>query len=465
MSANGKVHILLPDGIGLRNFIYTDFLEHGNTTLWTPLDYLDKSFPQIRLPAYVSAKSTDVLKSALIKARILFNYKRTGNPAFLSYIFPSSSKNFKTKVKQTLIDLLAKTHASTKGVARLQHHYQKSLRQSSYYRQCRQQLETEMPSFVFCTHQRMVNAAAPILAAQDLGIPTGTFIFSWDNLPKGNLSVPAEHLFVWSDYMKQEAMTYFPQYDEAHVHVVGTPQFIPYTDASFKESREYFCTRHGLNPEARIICFSGDDVTTSPHDPLYLKDTAEAVRRLNADGKEKYQILFRRCPVDFSDRYDWVLDKYKDVIRDVPPLWKKPEGSQVWNAVIPTPEDVKLLFNTVLHSDTAVNVGSTIAHDFACMGKTSCYFNYNAVEHDEWDIHQIYKFIHFQSMDGLDPVYWVNSSITLEQTLLDAMCDKEKKIEDAKKWLETIALHPLANANKRIWEHIEKILENQNECI
>ena len=452
-----KIYILLPDGIGLRNFIYTDFLDHGNAVVWTPLDYLDANIAQKRLPKYSAAKSTDVLKSALVKSNILFNYKRTGNPSFLNYIFPSSSKNLKSRLKNTLIDLLSKMHTDEKSIATLRHRYLKSLRKSSYYQQCRLQLEEAMPSFVFCTNQRMLNAAAPILAAQDLGIPTGTFIFSWDNLPKGNLSVPAEHLFVWSDYMKREALEYFPFYKAENIHVVGTPQFIPYTDASIYESREVFCKKYGLEPLAKIICFSGDDITTSPYDPIYLEDTAKAVRRLNIQGDTLYQILFRKCPVDISGRYDNVIEKYSDVIRSVPPLWKQPENSAQWNAIIPTPEDVKLLVNTALHCETAINVGSTIAHDFACMEKTSCYFNYNPVENSIWDINKIYKYIHFQSMNGLDPVYLANGSQEIEDTLLSAIHDSNGKIKDAKRWLETIVLHPLEDTNRRIWSSIEKI--------
>ena len=456
MSSNGKVYILLPDGIGLRNFIYTDFLDHGNAVIWTPLDYIDRKIPQKRLPGFSLAKSTDTLKSALIRANVFRNFRRTGNSSYLDYLFPPSGR-LKNRVKHSAIDLLARTHTSDKSIGKLHQRYLDSLRKSSYYQECLHQLETERPSFVFCTNQRMLNAAAPILAARDLGIPTGTFIFSWDNLPKGNLSVPAEHLFVWSDYMKQEALEYFPFYKAENIHVVGTPQFIPYTDKSLYENREVFCKKYGLDPLAKIICFSGDDITTSPHDPIYLEDTAKAVRLMNTQGDGFYQILFRRCPVDTSGRYDNIIEKYSDVIRSVPPLWKKAENSGQWNTIIPTPEDVKLLVNTALHCETAINVGSTIAHDFACMGKTSCYFNYNPVENSIWDINKIYKYIHFQSMNGLDPVYWADSPDKIADTLRAAISDSSNKLKDAKQWLQKTVLLPLENANQRIWHTIGTI--------
>jgi len=452
-----KTLILLPDGVGLRNFIYTDFLSHGDARVWTPLAYLSKELDILELPAYGAHKMTEVYKSALVRAMLINQYEKTGDSTYLSYIFPSTARGLKAWFKRKMIDELAWSFISEKGQERLREHYIASVKKSDYYRACLQQLEAEKPDFVFCTNQRMTNAAAPILAAQALGIPTGTFIFSWDNLPKGNLSVPAEHLFVWSDYMKAEALHYYPFLRPENVHVVGTPQFIPYTDPALRESREDFCARYGLDPEAKLICFSGDDVTTSPYDQVYLEDTARAVRELNAEGRERYQILFRRCPVDFSDRYDKTLETHADIIRCADPLWAAPEGGTRWKLVIPTRGDVGLLVNTVLHCETVINLGSTMAHDFAAMGKTSCYFRYSPVGNAVWDIGKIYRYIHFRSMEGLDPVYWVEDPETIAETLRAAMTDGEGKLPDARKWLETIALQPLDGTNDRIWQTIAAI--------
>ena len=457
-SSKREIFVLLPDGVGLRNFIYTDFLSLGDAKVWTPLDYLSEELDTVKLPPYTANKMTDIYKSALVKASILSFHKRYRNDAYLSYIFPSSAKKIKNKIKAFLIDWMAGFYANDDGLKKLRNKYLHSIRNSFYFEACINQLKVKNPSFVFCTNQRMINAAAPMLAAQELGIPTGTFIFSWDNMPKGNLSVPADHLFVWSDYMKDEVKKYYPYIQEENVHVVGTPQFIPYTDKTLYESKKTFCDRYDLDVNARLICFSGDDVATSPYDPLYLEDTAKAVLQLNRRGKEKFQIVFRRCPVDVSGRYNDVIDKYSDIIKSVEPLWKKPEDSSAWNAIIPTQEDVKLLVNTVLHCDTAINLGSTIAHDFACLDKTSCYFNYNPVQNSKWDINKIYKYIHFQSMKGLDPIYWVNNKMDIAETLFAAIEDNEKKLPDAKKWLEIIVLHPLKDTNRHIWNKIEDIV-------
>ena len=455
-----KILVLLADGVGLKNFIYTDFLlDKDNVKVWTPLEYLPKYVDTVKLPNYNDNKLSDIYKNALIKANLLYFHKKYNDEAYLSYIFPSSSKEFKQRVKKIIINTLAYLFSNQKGVSFLRDKYLKNIRKSSNYEACIMQLKEYKPDFIFCTHQRTSVATAPILAAQSLGIPTATFIFSWDNLPKGNLTVPAEHLFVWSHYMKDEVVKYYPYIQEKNIHVVGTPQFIPYTNKKFYESREVFCKKYNFDIDAKIICFSGDDVTTSPYDPIYLEDTAKAIEKLNKETNEKYQILFRRCPVDISGRYNKVIEKYSDIIRAVEPLWEAAKNAATWNEIIPTLEDVKLLVNTVLHSETAINVGSTIAHDFASFHKTSCYLKYNVSENNDWDIFKVYKFIHFRSMEGLSPIYWIEDREAIGKVIIDAIEDKENKQHDMQQWFSKIARHPLSMPNKNIWEAIDMLLE------
>ena len=70
-------------------------------------------------------------------------------------------------------------------------------------------------------------------------------------------------------------------------------------------SRTAFFSKYDLDPVKKYICFTGDDITTSPDDPLYLEDAAQAILELNK-GDFHLGLIFRRCPVDFSNRYDSV---------------------------------------------------------------------------------------------------------------------------------------------------------------
>ena len=188
---------------------------------------------------------------------------------------------------------------SESGLNRIRKNISKNERKTKLYFDSLATLQTENPAMVFCTNQRITTAVASILAAQDLGIPTATFIFSWDNLPKGTKIIETDYYFVWSEHMKNELQYYYPQVNENQIIVTGTPQFVPHFDKKIIESKETFYEKHHLDFNKKYICFSGDDVTTSPNDPQYLSDVVKAVKYLNTKGNN-IGILFRRCPVDFS---------------------------------------------------------------------------------------------------------------------------------------------------------------------
>ena len=462
-----KIILLLPDGVGIRNFLYTDFLqqrpEEVEVTLWCEsalADLLRKdafSLPIQVLPPFSTSAKIETLRKAKQTAELLRNARKFENPVYKTYLFSYKLRNIRQWAKWALEQWLLIGNISDSGVQRLKNRYLQEVRKTDYYRHCKAQLESDPPDLVFCTHQRASVAIAPLLAAQDLAIPTASFIFSWDNLPKGTLTVAADHYLVWSSNMLDEMQRYYPDISEERIHVTGTPQFVPYFDASLRLSRTEFCRLHGMDPGHRFICFSGDDITTSPHDPLYLKDLAEAVQRLNTQGTAQYRIVFRRCPADWSDRYDAVLESYKDIIHVLDPVWKSYDGNRAWNHFIPDQSDVALLINTALHCDVVVNVGSTMAIDFATLGKPACYIRYDAVVDKRWSARKVYNFIHFQTMQGLDPVYWIDRPADWLEVLPKAVSDEAGKVSDARRWQAIIAAHPLEEANQRIWKTLGKI--------
>ena len=458
-----KVFILLPDGVGLRSFIYTDFLEHKGTNevvVWTNLESLKIDTVDIlNLPKYEHSVVVETKKRALTQAELQFNAKEFSKEAYMYYIPEDKNYSLKQWVKNSAKNYFVKrAEKSITEIKKLRESYLASIRKGTYYAKCLEELRREKPDFIFCTHQRTMAAVAPILAAKELGIPTGTFIFSWDNLPKGNLAVDADFYFVWSEYMFQELKQYYPWIKDEQIKIMGTPQFLPYTDISTIKSKKEFFQEHSLNVMAKTICFSGDDVTTSPYDEHYLLHTAEAVQRLNQKSSQKYQIIFRRCPTDLSDRYNEILEQYKEFICVLDPKWSSPSDASSWNQIVPLKEDSTLLANTVKHSDVVINVGSTMAIDFALNGKTACYINYNAVENNEWDIHKVYKFIHFSTMDGLDPIYWIASKEKIDEKIELAIADGKNKLPDAQQWAAKITQHPIEDANKCFWNIVNNIM-------
>ena len=172
--------------------------------------------------------------------------------------------------------------------------------------------------------------------------------------------------------MKKEILFYYPNIKEKQIIVTGTPQFEPQFDILKLINREEFYAQNKLDLNKKYICYSGDDITTCPDDPQYLKDVAIAIRELN---KKEYNlgIIFRRCPVDFSSRYNDVLEDYKDVIISIVPKWEK--KGEMWNEILPTPEDIILQVNTITFTEMVINLGSSMVFDYVVHNKPCAYIN------------------------------------------------------------------------------------------
>ncbi|PTX44093.1 hypothetical protein C8P64_0063 [Christiangramia gaetbulicola] len=461
--ASKKIFILLPDGVSLRNFAFTSFVQIGEKNGWevifwnqTPFDLTTLGIKEIKLRSKPRA-FTDLLKRAKVKVELDEFQARWNDPVYDTYKFPSKPKNIKGIIKKGAVFLLTKAYKGEKGLNHLRKRLQKSERKNKFYTECLAVLKREKPDFLFCTSQRPLSAIAPLTAAQDLNIPTSSFIFSWDNLPKGTMVVETDYYFVWSEYMKNEVRKYYPFISNETVLVTGTPQFEPHSDHSKIQTRKYFFQQHNLNQDQKYILFSGDDKTTSPDDPQYLADLAEAVGEMNKK-EGNIGIIFRRCPVDFSDRYDWVIEKFPDLIKAINPLWIK--KGEIWNMILPTKEDIQIQMNCIFHSEVIYNLGSSMVFDGAQFNKPCIYINYDVEDkkNKRWSTEKIYKFIHFRSMPSKHCVIWLNSKSEISKKIDLAFSNPDLHIRKSLEWFNKINLSPSKDASERIWKKIDKIL-------
>lgn len=429
-----------------------------DVTFWnqTPFDLIELGYKEIKLNGRPRTL-TDLLKRAKINAELNHFEKKFSDSVYQTYKFPPSKAGIKAKIKNAIVSRLSTTYRDEEGLQKLRVKLKESERKSEFYLNCKATLEREKPDLVFCTNQRPVNAIAPLTAAEDLGVSTATFIFSWDNLPKATMVVEPNYFLVWSEYMKQELLNYYPFIKTQNIFITGSPQFEPHFDHSLRMSREDFFAAYNLDPAKKYICFSGDDITTCPDDPHYLNDVAEAVEQLNKTGRHKLGIIFRRCPVDFSDRYDQVLKKYEELIVPISPEWKK--AGEYWNAVLPTREDLKLQINTILHTKAVVNLASSMVFDYAVLDKPCLYLNYNVSEKldESWSPQKVYNFVHFRSMLSGEEVFWLRSKEEISSKLELALKGAPAQVDAAKEWFKKINLTPAQHASERIWSSIEEI--------
>ncbi len=460
---NKKIIIFLPDGVGLRNFAFTNFHKLGKEkgyaiTYWNNTIFpLKKEFgyEEIKIDYAKSHIVSEIYKRARKEIELKQNVKNFNDTTYFSYQFPQSYSSIKKAIKSIAVTGLSMLYNSEKGLEKIRNKIFQLERKTTYYQKAKAQLIAEKPALVFCTNQRPLLAIAPLLAAQDLGIPTATFIFSWDNLPKATLVVQSDYYYVWSEHMKTEMLNYYPHINKKQLKIVGTPQFEPHFNTELLETKEQFFKTHKLDSTKKYICFSGDDITTSPYDAYYLEDVAIRIKKMNENGAN-LGIVFRRCPVDFSDRFDAVLETYKNLIIPINPDWKS-YGNQ-WNKVMPTPADFQLLANTIKHTELVINVGSSMVFDAVCHNKPCIYINYNHEKANlkKRDIHKIYKYIHFKSMPSKKAVLWFNSKEEIQKVIEKALNNPTETIENAKKWFEVINIKEPTIASENSWKSIQE---------
>ena len=463
---NKKIVIFLPDGVGLRNFAFTKFKEIGEEkgyeiTYWNNTPFSLKKelgFEEIKIENQKINPLTIIFTR--VRKRIELNVfdKKFNETVYNTYNFPQSYKGFRDAFKSVAVDALVFFCSNDFGINFVRNTIKKLERKSSKYQYCKQQLQENKPDFIFCTNQRPSQAIAPILAAQDIGIPTATFIFSWDNLPKATTLVETDYYFVWSEHMKRELLMYCPYVKSDNVLVTGTPQFESHFDSSLLQSKEDFFKTHHLDPNKKYICFSGDDIVTSPLDQYYLEDLAISVRELN---KKEYNlgIIYRKCPVDFTDRYDAILENYKDVIVVIDPLWR-PVGTS-WNEIMPTKEDFALQSNICEHTEFVGNIASSMVFDFVAHNKSCLFFDYEQPQLKKGirDIGQNYNYIHFRSMPSKDAALFVYSKNELTAIVKNILDGKESNVLIGKKWFDVVVGTQPTHASQNIWKAIDTILK------
>jgi hypothetical protein len=462
---NKKIFILLPDGIGLRNFAFSNFHKIGeekfDVTFWnnTPFNLTEFDFSEVKITNAKVHLASDVLKNAIIQSTLLLNKKNDNDNVYDSYRFKPNTKGIKNKLKNFLVTVLIQLCTNRKGISFLRNYLNKLEQTTAYFKTCREQLILHKPEFVFCTNQRHLSALAPLLAAKELNIPTATFIFSWDNLPKATMVVETDFYFVWSDFMKNELLKYYPNINEEQVKITGTPQFESHFDEENYVTRDAFFAENGLDTNKKYICYSGDDITTCPDDERYLEAVANAVSNLNSIG-HYFGIILRKSPVDFSNRYNEVLKKFKDIIVPIDPKWSKIGDG--WNTVLPLKEDNAVLVNTIRHSEMVINLGSSMVFDFTAFEKPCLYINYDVTnkKQKDWSVEKIYKYVHFRSMYSKNDVIWMNNQSEIEQKI-ELAFETNSSIAGAKKWFEKINMQPADKASYRIWKEINTILNNE----
>lgn len=461
-----KIFIFFPDGVGLRNFAFTNFKSIGenmgfditywNNTIFSLKDNL--GFKELKIENKESHPLTPLYLRAGKHIELNISQNKFNDSVYSTYKFPFSYKGVMNTLKTLFIRFLITFNNSEKGILRIRRRINYLERSTSKYKYCKAQLILHKPDLIFCTTQRASQSISALLAAKDLGIPTVAFVYSWDNVPKAMQVVETDYYCVWSDLMKEQLLQYYPFVNNEQVFVTGTPQFEPHFYSDLSETRDAFFKLYGLDINKRYVCFSGDDETTSPLDQYYLEDLSNAIRNLNSNGYN-LGIIYRKCPVDLTQRYDAIIEANKDVIEVINPIWE--QVGNMWNEVLPNKEDFKMLYNICEHSELVTNVCSSTVFDFLIHNKPCIYYNYEQPQLKKGirDIGQNYKYVHFRSMPSDKAVVFCEDKKDLEVLVKQIIDGQLSNVKDGLKWFEIVIGKTPTKASETIWQTINYILK------
>jgi hypothetical protein len=417
-----KLLLLLPDGVGIRNFALGPFLEqlsrdHETIALHTVPDHL---LPHYSAPLNGSVRWLSLIpvsdRAAAFTLRYALGYAQMYRARTRSMRFNLNRPvvgSWRTRSSHTLARLVGRLAATPAGIRALSFCHTAAVSRLPEYTHYVELFRRLRPNLLFCSHQRPPIILPAVVAARSLGIPTVSFIFSWDNLSsKGRIAAPFDHYLVWSELMKRELQTYYPDVTADRIHVVGTPQFDPYADERLLLSREEFFRAMGADPGRPLICYSGGDTSNSPEDHEHVRVLLAAIREGRLSGRP--QVLVRPSPVDSGARYDSVRRDYPELIF-APPQWLQAVADH-WGQAFPLAADVALLANLTRHADVNVNLGSTMTLDFAIRDRPVVNVAFDIAEPPPfgvplWDHH--YQFEHYRPVIDLQAARFARSASEL----------------------------------------------------
>jgi hypothetical protein len=367
--------LIVPDGKGVRNFVLGRPLRQLTTHSHCVVLHV---IPDHLLPTYkgdLNGRASWVPLGAyrerwlpsMLRYSLAYGQMNWADTQAMRYNREKRVKgSWRTRALHGTARRVGRAAASPRGLRLLDRWHCRALSAAPEVEHYRELFRRTKPAVVLCSHQRPPIVLPPVLAARSLGIPTATFIFSWDNLTsKGRIAAPFDHYLVWSDHMRGELLRYYPDISPDRVHIVGTPQFEPHADPRLIWPRDEFFRRLGADPSRPLICHSGGDAGNYSDEQSHTRVLLEAIRTRRIRGNP--QVVLRPAPVDEGSRYDEVRRDFPELIY-ARPAWVHTEPGN-WARVLPLPEDVQFLANLTHHADLNLSVASTMTLDFAIHDK------------------------------------------------------------------------------------------------
>ena len=272
------------------------------------------------------------------------------------------------------------------------------------------------PTLVFnASHVHSRVAIQAVQSAQWLGIPTATFIFSWDNLTSQGRVLPQyDHYLVWSEAIRRQLLEIYGKVSSSQITVTGTPQFDFHFREEYHWSRERFCSEVGADPSRPIVLYCTGMANHMPGEPRIVEGIADMLER-SGDEMRHAQLMVRVYPKDLTGRFDELRERRTDII------FQKVPWEPRW--LTPMAEDAFLLTNSVRHSAVGINVASTMSLELCMFDKPVINVGYNppGIDITPIDYRLYYGFDHYRPVVESGAVMLAESEEQMDDMLSRAL--------------------------------------------
>jgi hypothetical protein len=195
-------------------------------------------------------------------------------------------------------------------------------------------------------------------SARALGIPTGIFLTSWDNLTnKGSVKFVPDLLFVWNDVQGQDAVE-LHDIPAGRLRATGAHVFDEWFERRPSGTREEFVARVGLEPgEPYVVYLCSSRNIAHPTEVEFVRSWLAALRASGDERLRRIGVLVRPHP-NASEQWQGVeLEGGNAVVW--PPQGVHPVAAQSRSDFV----------DTLAHSTAVVGINTTAMIEAAILGR------------------------------------------------------------------------------------------------
>jgi len=409
--ANQRLAVIFPRGEVIRNFVYTGMLDRLGVE--SELHLLTIA-PGVEFEEMLAGKCDSIYPLTEAEDKWIVRIQREIiDTAHNRWIWSRAAKERSRlrdqeaqTVRQKIIRRIKKiisfpvaNRLGLKALSSLERMSSRLFRTSNEYTELYKKIR---PGLVFnASHVHSRNATQAVEAAQWLGIPTATFIFSWDNLTsQGRIMLPYDYYLVWNEGLKKQLLEIYEWIKPENVFVTGTPQFDYHFQEKYYLNKEEYCDEIGADPNRPIVLYATGMANHMPGEPDIVEGIADILAEFPED--EKPQLVLRVYAKDLTGRFDELRQRRPDIIF-ADPLWES-----AW--LTPKYEDSYALINALRHCSLGINVASTVSLELCMFDKPVINVGYNppSVSEHELSYADYYEFDHYKPVveSGAVRVAW-----------------------------------------------------------